>query len=206
MFHGAVPLDESKMQTFARQNLMDLAGMCATVLSIWGDRLGLFKALNSQGPATSGELAAQTSISERYAREWLCGMAGAGYLEYDPATQRFGLPPEHAPILAQEAALPFRGGLYHFLPSWLKRLDEIEAAFRSGNGVPQELLADENFWKGYESATVRPGMKTSSFKSGYRLSPMSRLAWSGGQKSPTLAAGAGNGCSSWLPPSPTLPL
>jgi hypothetical protein len=47
MFHGAVPLDESKMQAFARQNLMDLAGMCATVLSIWGDRLGLFKALNS---------------------------------------------------------------------------------------------------------------------------------------------------------------
>jgi hypothetical protein len=143
-------IDAAKQQAFVRQNLADLAGTCATVLSIWGERLGLFKALNTHGPATSAELASRASISERYAREWLNGMACAGYLEYDAATQRFTLPPEHAPVLAQEVALPFRGGLYQLLPSWLREVDKIEEAFRHGEGVPQTILADKNFWQGYE--------------------------------------------------------
>ena len=46
-----------------------------------GDRLGLFKCLATQGPATSTELAERAHIHERYAREWLRGMHSAGYLD-----------------------------------------------------------------------------------------------------------------------------
>jgi hypothetical protein len=34
---------------------------------------------------TSKELAAETGIAQRYAREWLSHQAASGYLDYDPA-------------------------------------------------------------------------------------------------------------------------
>src|ERR1700736_1730589 len=36
-----------------------------------GDRLGLYRTLANEGPATSAELARRAGIDERYAREWL---------------------------------------------------------------------------------------------------------------------------------------
>ena len=96
------PVDRAKVEAFVGKVLGDTAGTTATVLAGIGDRLGLFKDLAASGPATSGELAARTGIHERYAREWLAGMAAAGYLDYDPAGRRFSLPPEHAPALAEE--------------------------------------------------------------------------------------------------------
>ena len=70
--------------------------------------------LAANGPATSVELPTRTGINERYAREWLGGMASAGYLAYDPTSQRFTLPAEHALPLAQEGDPVFFGGVYHW--------------------------------------------------------------------------------------------
>jgi len=61
-----------------------------------GDRLGLFQNL-AYGPATSVQLATRAGLNERYTREWLCAMASAGYIAYDPASMCFTLPPEHLP-------------------------------------------------------------------------------------------------------------
>ena len=36
-----------------------------------GDRLGLYRAVAEHGPASAVELAAATSLNERYVREWL---------------------------------------------------------------------------------------------------------------------------------------
>jgi SAM-dependent methyltransferase len=118
--------------------------MCAI-----GDRLGLFKDLAARGPATSDELAARTGIQERYAREWLGGMATAGYLEYDPTGRRFTLPPEHAAILAEEAGPMFLGGMYENLPSGLGVFEQLLHVFRHGGGVPQSAY-DEHQWCGLE--------------------------------------------------------
>src|SRR5215472_18416582 len=89
--------DKTKQEAFIGKALGDVSSALTCILAGIGDRLGLFKSLASNGPSTSSELAGRTAIQERYAREWLGGMASAGYLEYDPATQRFRLPPEHAP-------------------------------------------------------------------------------------------------------------
>ena len=48
-----------------------------------GLRLGLYAALADNGQLTTSELAATTSISERYAREWLEQQAVTGMLEVD---------------------------------------------------------------------------------------------------------------------------
>ena len=48
-----------------------------------GERLGLYQALHTDGPATSAELAARTGTIERYIREWLEHHAASGLLEVD---------------------------------------------------------------------------------------------------------------------------
>lgn len=70
---------------------IDTSGLADLILAVFGDRLGLFKELATGGPATSDELAARAGVTRRHSREWLNGMASAGYLEYSPADQRFTL-------------------------------------------------------------------------------------------------------------------
>jgi 2-polyprenyl-3-methyl-5-hydroxy-6-metoxy-1,4-benzoquinol methylase len=133
--------------------LGDASGLTNTVLASIGDRLGLFQDLKAHGPATSTELAARTGINERYAREWLHGMASAGYLEYDPASGSFVLPPEHAPALADEGGPFFFGGVDQMLIGMVKPLEQLIEAFRHGGGVPQSAY-DDDMWDGMERFTA----------------------------------------------------
>ncbi len=80
--------DEAKRDAFVGKALNDSAGLAATLLSIIGDHLDLFKDLAAKGPATSAEFATRTGLNERYLREWLSGTA-AGYIEYDPEDRPF---------------------------------------------------------------------------------------------------------------------
>ena len=141
--------DPAKTEAFVMKALGDLSGTLVTHLCYLGDRLDLFKDLDKHGPATSGELAARTGLQERYLREWASGLASAGYLSYDPSSRRFALPPEHAPVLAQELGPVFFGGAYHFLPALLGPIDRVAEAFRNGGGVPTGDFA-ESFWDGFE--------------------------------------------------------
>ena len=146
-------IDQAKLEAFGGKALGDLAGTFASFMCAIGDRLGLFKDLAARGPATSDELATRAGINERYAREWLGGMASAGYLEYDPTSRRFALPPEHAAILAEEAGPMFLGGMYESLPSNLAIFEQLVHAFRHGGGVPQAAY-DEHAWCGLERLTA----------------------------------------------------
>jgi len=141
--------DRAKVEAFLNKALNDTNGLLVTVMATIGDRLGLFKDLAAHGPATSTELAARTAINERYAREWLGAMASAGYLAYNPMSQRFTLPPEHVPILAQEAGPYFYGGIHQMLMGMVKPLDQLLHAFRQGGGVPQAAY-DGSTWEGME--------------------------------------------------------
>src|SRR5262245_27674455 len=142
-------VDSDKVHAFAGKVLADTSGLTTTVLAALGDRLGLFKALAAHGPATSAELAKTASINERYAREWLGGMASAGYVKYDPTAGRFSLPPEHAPVLAQEAGPAYLGGAHQMLLGALGVLDQLTKAFREGGGVSQPAYS-EDWWAGME--------------------------------------------------------
>jgi hypothetical protein len=95
-------IDAARQEEFVGKVVEQISGTMTTLLGAIGDRLGLFKNLAEQGPATSAELASRTKLNERYLREWLGGMATAGYLNYDGTTKRFSLPAEHASVLAQE--------------------------------------------------------------------------------------------------------
>ena len=68
------------------------------VMSVYlGDRLGLYRCLRDDGPATPPELAGRAGIHPRYAREWLEQQAVTGFLEVDDVaadadTRRYTLP------------------------------------------------------------------------------------------------------------------
>jgi SAM-dependent methyltransferase len=145
-------IDQAKADAFIGRVLTDTSGMTTTVLAAIGDRLGLWKDLAANGPATSAQLAARAGVDERYAREWLGGMASAGYLEYDPATTRFTLPPEHAPALADEGGPAFFGGAHQEILGMVKPIDRVIDAFRHGGGVPQSAY-DNDMWEGLERFT-----------------------------------------------------
>ena len=142
-------IDSARQEEFVEKVVEQISGTMTTLLGAIGDRLGLFKNLASQGPATSTELVARTKLNERYLREWLGGMATAGYLNYDGPTKRFSLPAEHASVLAQENGPFFVGGMYQMLPAFTGVFDQVTSAFRSGGGVSQSQYIDM-MWDGLE--------------------------------------------------------
>ena len=109
-------MDQEKMEAFVGKVLGDTSATMTSLLAILGDRLGLFKDMAANGATTPAELASRTNTNERYAREWLGGMATAGYIDYDPASETFTMPEEHAPALAHEGGPVFFGGVYEMLP------------------------------------------------------------------------------------------
>lgn len=146
---AALAVDEEKAGAFAERVFNDLSAATLVMMCSLGDRLGLFKHLQGTGPATSEELATRAGVSERYAREWLSALFCAGYLTYDPPTQRFALPPEHAPVLAEEDGPLFLGGLLQDLPPVFGVFNEVAEAFRTGGGVPMSAY-DPSLWEGME--------------------------------------------------------
>src|SRR5260370_29633519 len=147
-------MDEKRAAEFTGRVLADTAAASTIVMAALGDRLGLFKELAASGPATSGELASRTGLSERYVREWLAGMFAAGYLTYHAGQQRYALPAEHAPTLASEPGPAFFGGGHQELMGGIQRYDQVAAAFRDGGGVsPAELHPD--VWTGTSRFTAQ---------------------------------------------------
>jgi 2-polyprenyl-3-methyl-5-hydroxy-6-metoxy-1,4-benzoquinol methylase len=148
----SVAVDQEKAQAFLGQVFGDLTGLTNTALASIGDRLGLFKDLAAHGPATSSELAARTGTNERYVREWLGGMASAGYVAYNTENGRFALPAEHVPTLADEGGPSFLAGVQQEMLGTLVTLGRVMKAFRHGGGVaPTDFASDT--WEGIERFT-----------------------------------------------------
>jgi 2-polyprenyl-3-methyl-5-hydroxy-6-metoxy-1,4-benzoquinol methylase len=148
------PLDEAKVEAFVGKALGNFSATMTTALTALGDRLGLFKDLAQNGPATAAELAERAGVNERYAAEWLRGMAAAEYLEHDRGSDTYTLPPEHAVALANEGANPaFLCGTMQMVPAMLGPFDQLTEAFRNGGGVQQaEFGAD--WWDGMQRFTA----------------------------------------------------
>jgi SAM-dependent methyltransferase len=135
--------ESAAVEEFIGRGITDLAGAMTTIFCIVGDRLGLFRALD-EGPATAAELAARAGVDERYALEWLRGLASAGYLE-EGSNGTYVLPSAHAVVLAREGNPMFVGGAFHELGGMLPALERIIEAFRTGGGVPQAAYSEEAY-------------------------------------------------------------
>ena len=122
-----------------------------------GDRLGLYRALAEAGPLTSRGLADAAGIHERYAREWLEQQAATGILEVDDVEadaqeRRFSIPAGHDEALLDETSLNYAAPFARAFAGGVRPLDEVVAAYRSGDGVPYERYGAD-LYEGQEAFT-----------------------------------------------------
>lgn len=108
------------------------------VLAVYlGDRLGWYRSLADDGPASPDELAQRTGTSERYAREWLEQQATTGLLiaHDDDGTRRFTLPAGAAEVLTDTSSLNYLAPLARMIAGAAVQLPALQAAYRAGAGV-----------------------------------------------------------------------
>src|ERR687885_498872 len=149
-------VDNEKLQQFMGKVLSDFGGAASSVLGYIGDKLGLYKAMYDFGkPITSQELANLTSTSERYIREWLANQAAGGYLTYDPSSQRYTLPYEHAQALVNENSPAYVAGGFQVLMSFYRDEPKLLEAFKTGKGIAWGEH-DKDLYQGTERF-FRPG-------------------------------------------------
>ena len=128
-------LDTDRVQAFASNLFGDLGATISAALIHVGDRLGLYRALADAGPLSSTGLARRTETSERYIREWLANQCASGYIVYQPESQTYFLPDEHAAVLADEGSPAFMIGGFQMAAGVFQVLDKVEHAFRSDEGL-----------------------------------------------------------------------
>nr|WP_300053735.1 class I SAM-dependent methyltransferase [uncultured Nocardioides sp.] len=118
------------------------------IMSVYlGDRLGWYRALASDGPASAAELARRTDTQVRYAREWLEQQAVSGLLVVEsdgaPDERRFAIPASTAEVMTDPTSLAFlapMGRMFGAVGPVLPRLLEV---YRTGGGVSWDDLGDD---------------------------------------------------------------
>lgn len=154
-------VDEAKLEQFMGQAVTDMGAAMNAVLVIVGDQLGLWKAMNGAGPMSPSEIADQTGVRERYVREWLSAQAASGYVEFDPVSRKFTLPPEQGMAFADSESPVYVIGGFHVISSLFHDRERIAERFSSGEGFgwhehdPELFSGTEQFFRpGYKAHLV----------------------------------------------------
>ena len=131
----SAPLDETKLHAFIGKMLGDLGGAMSVPTVRVGLRLGLFEAL-THGPATAAELAVRAGgLHERYVREWALAQAANGYIDFDPAADRFSISPEQAMVFVNPDSPVYLAGAFELIAAMIEAEPKVEQCFRHGTGV-----------------------------------------------------------------------
>src|SRR4051812_6173627 len=128
-------VDGDKLMAFVFNAVDEVGGALNAALVVMGDRLGWYRAMAGAGPLTSGEIAERTGTAERYVREWLNAQAAGGFVEYDPATRRYTLPPEQAVALTDSDSPAYLPGFFQIALGSVIDSPRITESARSGEGV-----------------------------------------------------------------------
>jgi len=155
------PINEDKMNAFLGKVVGDFGAALSSSLVYIGQKLGLYKALAAAGPSTPEELAANTSTTERYVREWLINQAASGYVEYDVESRRYSLTPEQAAALTDENSPFYVGGGFYVIKAMTHAVNRIEDGFKNGGGMlwgehdPDLFVGTERFFRpGYAAHLI----------------------------------------------------
>ncbi|WP_232497673.1 class I SAM-dependent methyltransferase [Agromyces humatus] len=106
-----------------------------------GERLGFYRALAADGPATSTELSDRTGTNERLVREWLEQQAATGLLTVDDAAgaaleRRYAIRDEEVPALADADHPSFTAHEAIEMVRNARSLPDVVESFRTGNAPP----------------------------------------------------------------------
>lgn len=139
---------DSSAEAFA-QRIFEATVATADLFAVFfGDRLGWYRSLATDGPATADELAARTGTSPRYAREWLEQQTVTGMIQLEEAAdgstagRRFVLPAGAAEVLTNERSLAYSAPMARMLAASASQFDALLEAYRTGGGVSWAEFGD----------------------------------------------------------------
>src|SRR5262245_29829520 len=138
MARGRRRRDSMTHEEFA-QRMSDATLSAFDIASTYlGLKLGFYRSLAMDGPATAVELAGRSGTNERLVREWLEQQGATELLTAtnDDGEWRFSLPPGHADVLLDPDALDGVAGTVRSLVAELAQLPRLVESFRTGVGIP----------------------------------------------------------------------
>lgn len=127
-------VDEDTLMEFVFTAVGEVAASLNSALVVMGDKLGWYRSLADHGPSTAAELAERTGTDPHCAREWLNAQAAGSYVEYDPDSGRYTLPPAQAVALADDSSPAFLPGLFQIAHGTIRDTPAIIEAIRTGTG------------------------------------------------------------------------
>jgi SAM-dependent methyltransferase len=131
----ATAVDVDKLMSFVFRAVDEVGATLNTALVVMGDKLGFYRALAGAGPLTSAELAERVGCAERYVREWLNAQAAGGYIEYQPDSGRYVLPPEQAVAFTDESSPAYLPGFFQIALGSVCDAPRVTEAARTGAGI-----------------------------------------------------------------------
>ena len=127
--------DEAKSEAFADRLVGALGEAALMLMTSIGHRTGLFDTLATMPDTLSADLAKRAGLAERYVREWLGVMVTSRVVTYDPQSQRYTLPAEHAALLTRAASPNNIAVTSQFIGVAASVEEEMLARFRDGAGT-----------------------------------------------------------------------
>lgn len=127
------PINEERLEELAEMTLGYMTGQMVSLMVYLGDKLDLYKSLNSMESATAGEFAAATGLNERWLLEWLRNQAAAGLVNFE-GEDRYSLSPEAAVIFLDTENPFYLAGMFSAPPT-PEELDHAEDGFNTGIGI-----------------------------------------------------------------------
>ena len=130
-----IEVDGDKLMQFVFRAVDEVGATLNAALVVMGDKLGWYRALAGTGGLSPTELAERTDASERYVREWLNAQAAGGFVEYDPDSGLYSLPPEQTVALTDPTSPAYLPGFFQIALGSVLDSPRITEAARSGAGV-----------------------------------------------------------------------
>jgi 2-polyprenyl-3-methyl-5-hydroxy-6-metoxy-1,4-benzoquinol methylase len=126
--------DGEKLMQFVFRAVDEVGATLNAALVVMGDKLGLYRALAGNGGLSPAELAGRTGVAERYVREWLNAQAAGGYVDYDPESGRYTLPPEQTVALTEPDSPAYLPGFFQIALGSVIDSPKIVEKARTGDG------------------------------------------------------------------------
>lgn len=131
-------VDTAKTAAFEERLVQSLNAGASCLMTSIGHRTGLFDTMAAMPPSSCAEIAERADLNERYVREWLGAMTVARFVEYDPQSEHYRLPAEHAGMLTRAAGADNFSVFAQYIGQLGSVEDDIVECFREGGGVGYE--------------------------------------------------------------------
>jgi SAM-dependent methyltransferase len=126
-----------------------------SLMTSLGHRTGLFDTMSELPASTSQQIADAAGLDERYVREWLGALVTGRFVTYDPDSETYTLPAEHAAYLTRAAGPDNLAVQSQYIGLLASVESKILECFHKGGGVPYQEFGDFHRIMAEESGSVQ---------------------------------------------------